>query len=513
MIYTCIPYAPKEHDKDLAWAYNRFMEILPNDDDWGCFIDHDSMFTTLDWFHQLDEIIKNHPEYSCFTAVTNREYASWQIPEGVDVNNHDVVYHRRFGAQLSEQNYGKVVDVTNCSESLSSTQPQASPMEISPFGGIMILYKKSVWKNIPFRKYYKEKSIFGTDNLIHIDLKKAGHKVGLTTGVYLYHWRRADKESGFIPNKSPGQKDGLVPSKLPEKNFLDVPSGLKWIKDAKFEKKEEVGMDVKAAKYKISQCKGENFIIIGVPLPYTRNIDLLTCLWVEYQKRKDNMMALYEPTRFASYGRNNVIYKTLQYLQDATHVFFVDNDVLPPVDAIERLLAHDKDVIVGVTPIYKGQPVWSVMKYDPDETVDNVFKPIPYVELPDKLFRAQHFGATTVLIKTHVLEKMQFPWYQDIFAPGALILGQDLFFTAAARRMGFELWCDPTVQCEHIRQTEMKSVFNKCCLPENDKSEPSKPSKIQLEILEICRGIDEDGDDQYDVKSKLKELVDGKVDN
>jgi hypothetical protein len=174
------------------------------------------------------------------------------------------------------------------------------------------------------------------------------------------------------------------------------------------------------------------------------------------------MIALYEPTRFAAFGRNNVIYKTLRFLPGVTHVFFIDKDVLPPVDAIERLLAHDKDVIVGATPIYRGEPCWSVMKYDPNETVDNVFNAVRYNELPDELFRAHHFGGTTCLFKRHVLETMGFPWYQDVFAPGTLMLGQDLFFTAKAKQYGFELWCDPTVKCGHARMTEMKTVFDNC---------------------------------------------------
>lgn len=434
MIYTFIAYAPREHEKDLAWAYNEFMKLLPNDDDWACFIDHDAMFTTYDWYHQLCEIIKNHPEYSCFTATTNRVAASWQIPVGINTINHDISYHRDIGAGLQKDNQDKVADVT---------KPPGMP-----FSGVMILYKKSVWKEVPFRPYSQNR-LTGVDNLLHMDLQKKGHKIGLMTGIYVYHWYRSELAQ-------------VVEPPIPEK---DLPTNAQWIKDAKPKKKpENVDMDIKAAQHKIEQCKGGDFVIIGAPVPYSREIDLLTCLWIEYQKRKDNMMALYEATRFAAQGRNNVIYKTLESLPGATHVFFIDKDVLPPMDAIERLLAHDKDVVVGATPIYKGEPVWSVMKYTPEETIDNIFNPIPYKELPKKLFRAHHFGGTTVLIKRHVLEKMQYPWYQDVFAPGALLLGQDLFFTAKAKQMGFELWCDPIVKCEHIRQTEMKAVFDKCCL-------------------------------------------------
>jgi len=307
------------------------------------------------------------------------------------------------------------------------------------------------------------KRLTGIDNLLHLDLRDKGFKVGLMTGVYVYHWHRADGVSltdvPKAPVAAPVQRGETL---KPTGRKITVPyDNGQVIVD---EVEDKPGMDVKMAKEKISQCKGDNFVVIGAPLPYNREIDVQTCLWIEHQKRKPNMIALYEPTRFAAFGRNNVIHKTLTYLPGVTHIFFVDKDVLPPIDAIERLLAHDKDIIVGATPIYKGEPVWSVMKYDPAEDIDNVFNPVKYNELPDELFRAHHFGATTVLIKRHALETMGYPWYQDVFAPGALMLGQDLFFTAKAKQYGFELWCDPTVKCGHARQTEMKTVFDKCCL-------------------------------------------------
>lgn len=441
MIYTFIAYAPKEHDRDLAWAYNDCMKLLPNDDDWACFIDHDAMFTTKDWYHQMENIIKAYPEFSCFTVVTNRVYSEWQVPADIDRDNHDIIYHRGIGLAFQSADRLKILDVTNCADL------PAVPGN-SPLSGVVILYKKSAWKQVPFRLMEKGR-LTGIDNLLHLDLRDKGYKVGLMCGVYVYHWHRGQPK------------------------LLETESNqcLEWIDNIQYNKKEldeEVGMSIEAARKKIAECEEQNFIIIGAPIPYNHEADTRTTLWIEYQKRKTNMMALYEPGRFASHGRNNVVYDTLTYLAGATHIFFIDKDVIPPVDAIERLLAHDKDVVVGATPIYKTEPCWSVMKYDPEETVDNIFVPIPYRELPKEPFRAHHFGATTVLIKRHVLETMGYPWYQDLFAPGALLLGQDLFFTAKAKKFGFELWCDPTIQCEHIRQAELKKIFDKCLL---DKEE------------------------------------------
>ncbi len=456
MIYTFIAYAPKEHERDLAWTYNEFMRLLPNDDDWGCFIDHDAMFTTSDWYQQMEKCIEAHPEFSCLTVASNRVYAEWQIPMGVNKINHDMTYHRSVGANFQKDNGSNVVDVTVCDDI-------GKGPDHAPLSGVVILYKKSAWKQVPFR-LLEPNRLTGIDNLLHMDLRDRNLKVGLMTGVYVYHWHRADGVNlADIPKKPVAAP--VQGALKPTGRQIKVPFDNSQIEVDEVE--EKPGMDVEAANTKIAQCKDDNFVVIGAPLPYNREIDVQTCLWIEYQKRKPNMVAFYECTRFAAFGRNNVIYNTLHHLPDVTHIFFIDKDVLPPIDAIERLMAHDKDIIVGATPIYRGEQVWSVMKYDPTDPADNVFNPVRYNELPDELFRAHHFGGTTCLVKRHVYEKMGFPWYQDVFAPGRLLLGQDLFFTAKAKLCGFELWCDPTVKCGHDRMVEMKTVFDQCCL-END---------------------------------------------
>ena len=78
MIYTHIPYAPKESDKNIGFAYNKFMEMLPSEGDWGCFLDHDAMFTTKSWYKQLNDIIedKNYDAFPCkkITSVDDDKF-------------------------------------------------------------------------------------------------------------------------------------------------------------------------------------------------------------------------------------------------------------------------------------------------------------------------------------------------------------------------------------------------------------------------------------------------------
>ena len=52
MIHVNIPF---DSNGNLGAAYNRFVEYIPRGD-WACFIDHDAMFTTNDWFTRIANI-------------------------------------------------------------------------------------------------------------------------------------------------------------------------------------------------------------------------------------------------------------------------------------------------------------------------------------------------------------------------------------------------------------------------------------------------------------------------
>ena len=126
-IRTHIPYHP---EKDLAAAYNDYMSRL-GEGEWACFLDHDAMFTTTDWYLQMDDVIGLHPEVACFTAVTNRIWkgAKGQLYQsGLSLDNHDVAVHRKVGAELRDQFWG-------CVEPLPKSQPMS---------GFLILYNREI---------------------------------------------------------------------------------------------------------------------------------------------------------------------------------------------------------------------------------------------------------------------------------------------------------------------------------------------------------------------------------
>lgn len=173
MIHTYIPYAPKSMDKNIGAVYNNFINMIP-DGDWACFLDHDAMFTTLDWYKQMENIVESldtsHHDAGLLTVCTNRIGNLEQLIEGIEPQNHDIYYHRKIGRQRQIE-YGN--SLRKCEYVIS---------------GVVILMSKEVWKQTSgFADGF-----LGVDNDIDRKIRELGYKSYIMEGVYCYHWYRAD---------------------------------------------------------------------------------------------------------------------------------------------------------------------------------------------------------------------------------------------------------------------------------------------------------------------------------
>ena len=126
----------------------------------------------------------------------------------------------------------------------------------------------------------------------------------------------------------------------------------------------------------------------------------------------------------------------------ATHLMCIEDDTYPPLDAIERLLAHDTDIVCGWYPKRQdgarvGVPI--VLGGGVRRSLD----------APDgsmvELYTAP-MGCT--LIKMDVFRRIAMPWFVTTGQ-----LSQDSFFSQKARDAGYTLWCDTSIRCEHIDRT------------------------------------------------------------
>jgi GT2 family glycosyltransferase len=171
MIYYSVPYSI---EKNLGKYYNDFMRMLPSDDDYGCFVDGDTMFTTTNYGHIINDVVNENPDVGCFTCYTNRIGCKWQVAPGVDQDTNDMNYHRNFGLSLQTIFGSECEDMTDVSNK-------------EVLSGHLMLLKKSVWKKIGG---FAEKGMLGIDNDLHWKIKKNNEKVYIMKGIYIFHWYR-----------------------------------------------------------------------------------------------------------------------------------------------------------------------------------------------------------------------------------------------------------------------------------------------------------------------------------
>lgn len=172
-IYFFTPYST---EKDLGKCYNEMMSLLPNEDDYACFTDGDSMFTTHTFGHQIQEIVETYPEVPLFTCVTNRVGTVYQQvedmwnEEGMDVNWF-------VGKNLQETHGSDCIDVTDS----------------NPISGVLMLIRKKEWEECG--GFQEGLGMLGVDNSIHYRIRGIGKKVYLMKGVYLMHFYRSGNQA------------------------------------------------------------------------------------------------------------------------------------------------------------------------------------------------------------------------------------------------------------------------------------------------------------------------------
>ncbi len=133
------------------------------------------------------------------------------------------------------------------------------------------------------------------------------------------------------------------------------------------------------------------------------------------------------------------------------YVMFIDNDMVFNPSAIQRLLDADKDII-GINYNARGvpgRPTISTVKIVDPATDPNYGKTM-MVDFPAQMFKCFGLGTGFMLIRTSVFDKLERPYFVAYEDPDGSHHTEDIEFCKKAHDVGFDVWCNPTIEVKHI---------------------------------------------------------------
>lgn len=173
MIWFFTPYS---FEKKLFEAYDRYMQLVSNPNDWVCFTDGDTAFLLPDFGHQVKTYIKHYPDTGLFTCYASRCHYSVQVRKGTEMNNPDILYHRRQAESIYKELHGHVKEIDR------------------RVAGHLLVIQKKTWEQVRPEVARKvtgqNKQILGVDTKISNAILKAGLKIRLMRGMYIFHYLR-----------------------------------------------------------------------------------------------------------------------------------------------------------------------------------------------------------------------------------------------------------------------------------------------------------------------------------
>ena len=184
-----------------------------------------------------------------------------------------------------------------------------------------------------------------------------------------------------------------------------------------------------------------------------------------------------------TWARNRLIKELLEGDKPWTHVLFWDDDIVPPPDALVKMLAHQKDVIVGLCTCRSDPPIPNIRYWRTDKQ-----KYEEIISWEDGLIEIGAGGTGFMLISRRALNEVAEAYFtcqveQDIYqmpveaakelgrkrrlfytetkacmwfrclpyVEGVGEMGEDVSFCHILRKYrGTKIYCDTTVQPDHV---------------------------------------------------------------
>lgn len=152
-------------------------------------------------------------------------------------------------------------------------------------------------------------------------------------------------------------------------------------------------------------------------------------------------------------ARNTIVKDFLK--TDCDYIWWIDDDIVPPVYTLEKLLQADKDIISAVCFSMRSEngdyfPYPVTLKLNDS----NQYK----IYYGNGIEEVDAVGGACVLAKRAVYENIERPYEFVYFRDGTLALTCDFNIWRKIKKMGFKVFVDFNILCDHKKTCSIKSI-------------------------------------------------------
>lgn len=167
-------------------------------------------------------------------------------------------------------------------------------------------------------------------------------------------------------------------------------------------------------------------------------------------------------------SRNKLAGYALQ--MEADYILWLDSDMVFRPDTLEKMIQtfdeHPEIDILSGLYFKRAHPFTPVLYKKLDELEDGTVDYEDYIDIPDELFEVAGCGFGCVLMRTDCLFMMLDEdglgrWFTPLLGAG-----EDCAFCIRARRAGYRIFADPSVDCGHMAYAPVTKEFYKATAKE-----------------------------------------------
>lgn len=378
--------------------------------------------------------------YHGVTLIRNEQSLGWckAINQGLEVSrgeyvlfsNNDVVAtpgwdEKMIGCFLRDPSVGVVGPTTNKVDGFQSVdfnKPESQFQYTDVLTFFFVMVKRAVIDSIGGLD--DRFGLGGQDDADYcIRARKAGFKVGIARDVFIYHYGSATFRNIF-------ENNGDIASQYAKSR-----------------------VDILRDKHRGSVDPGvRKRIFLAVPNGGSLVVDLVNTIMRWTHDPRWTIRTFMPSGIFPlDAARNKCVKEFLE--TDCDYILWIDDDIVPPLDGLEKLLKADKDIIGAACFAMKYQdnkafPYPVTLRYNEEKKY--------VVYYGQGVEEVDATGGAFLLVKREVYEKMERPYEFIYHRDGTLALTCDFRVWQKAQELGYKLFIDFSVLCSHFKKVDLK---------------------------------------------------------